>query len=353
MTSLLPRNLRQLAAGIGILFSTAGCERPSHPAAQVQGIVNPLAGVPIDLTHTFDADTIYWPTEKGFQFERGNNGPTAKGYYYAANRFTTAEHGGTHLDAPIHFAEGRQTSDIIRLDRLVGEAAVIDVTQACDRNTDYQVSVADLHAWEERHQRQLVDVILLLRTGWSSRWPDRGRYLGTTKLGPEAVVELRFPGLAPEAARWLTEHRGVKAVGIDTASIDYGRSTHFETHVQLCKHGMPVFENVADMSGAPGARGLGRRAADEDRRRQRRTATHRCFLAGSRRRSSLNRRLQTETEQMFASSHVDTARGDRRRADDRSADIVLAENVELRAVSENDDVAVLAGDVNLAVARNR
>lgn len=212
---------------------------------------NPLQGRIVDLTHSFGADTIYWPTEKGFQFDRGNNGITAKGYYYAANRFTTAEHGGTHLDAPIHFAADKPTAEEVPLDRLVGEAAVVDVTAACAQDPDFLVSVADLRAWEEQHQRQLVDVILLLRTGWSKRWPDRATYLGTKRAGPEAVAELRFPGLAPEAARWLVEQRAIKAVGIDTASIDYGRSTHFESHVALCGHSVPIFENVTQLEALP------------------------------------------------------------------------------------------------------
>jgi kynurenine formamidase len=139
----------------------------------------------------------------------------------------------------------------VPLNRLVGEAVVVDVAAACEQDPDYLVSVADLHAWEERHQRQLVDVILLLKTGWSKRWPDRAKYLGTTQTGPEAVAELRFPGLAPEAARWLVEQRAIKAIGIDTASIDYGRSTHFESHVALCGHSVPIFENVTALDALP------------------------------------------------------------------------------------------------------
>jgi kynurenine formamidase len=205
----------------------------------------------VDLTHAFDARTIYWPTEKGFQFEPGKNGPTPKGYYYAANRFATAEHGGTHLDAPRHFAEGRHTADEIEPERLVGEAAVIDVTAKCAANPVYEVTADDLVAWERKHGRQLVDVIVLVRTGWSGKWEDRAAYLGTAATGPEAVPLLRFPGLAPEAAKWLVEHRRVKAVGIDTASIDHGPSTLFGTHVALCGGDVPIFENLAALEGLP------------------------------------------------------------------------------------------------------
>ena len=102
----------------------------------------------IDLTHPFNADTIFWPTETGFQFDPGNNGPTPKGYYYAANRFTTAEHGGTHLDAPRHFSATGQTTDEIPVDRFVGDAVVVDVTAKCAANPVYEITPDDLVAWE-------------------------------------------------------------------------------------------------------------------------------------------------------------------------------------------------------------
>lgn len=242
-----------------------GCDSPSKPAPPTTehatapaapSATAPLAGKIIDLSHPFDKDTIYWPTEAGFRFEPGKNGLTAKGYYYAANRFTTAEHGGTHLDAPIHFAADQPTSDQIDLQRLLGEAAVINVTEACARDPDYLIGVADLRGWEEKHRRQLDDVIVLLRTGWSQHWPDRLKYLGTATLGPEAIPELHFPGLAPEAARWLVEQRRIKAIGIDTASIDYGQSSLFESHVILCGKNVPIFENVAHLDQLPSEKAL-------------------------------------------------------------------------------------------------
>ncbi|GIW94759.1 MAG: cyclase [Pirellulaceae bacterium] len=205
----------------------------------------------VDLAHPFDDQTIYWPTETGFQLLRGPAGRTEKGYFYSANRFAAPEHGGTHIDAPIHFFEGRQTVDQVPLGRLLGEAAVVDVTEKARRDRDYQISVADLRGWEERHGRSLDGRIVLLRTGWARFWPDRERYLGTAKRGAEALAELHFPGLAPAAARWLVENRAVKAVGIDTASIDFGPSDRFEAHVTLFEHNVPVFENVADMSELP------------------------------------------------------------------------------------------------------
>ena len=174
---------------------------------------------------------------------------TEGGWFYSSYAFATAEHGGTHLDAPIHFAEGRRTTDQLPLDGLVGPAAVVDVSDLA--HPDYLVSVADLQAHEDAHGLMPEGAILLLRTGWASRWGDRAAYLGTDAVGADAVPLLHFPGLDPEAAQWLVENRSIAAVGIDTPSIDYGQSSDFRAHVVLYSADIPGFENVGDLSRVP------------------------------------------------------------------------------------------------------
>lgn len=237
-----------LACAMACCFINARCvaDTPSEKTGDL------LAGGRIvDLTHAFDEKTIYWPTAEGFKLEKDFVGVTEKGYFYSAYRFSAAEHGGTHLDAPIHFYKDRDSNEQIPLERLMGAGVVIDVTKKCDADADYQIDVADLQDWEERHQRQLVDVIVLLRTGFSKHWPDRKKYLGTDERGAGAIAKLHFPGLHPDAAKWLTEHRAIKAIGIDTASIDFGQTTLFQSHVTLCQHNVPVIENVAALDKLP------------------------------------------------------------------------------------------------------
>ena len=226
-------------------------KRETTPAAPANSHLT--TGRIVDLTHAFDRGTIYWPTEAGFKLIEGPAGITEKGYYYAANRFVAAEHGGTHIDAPIHFFQNRKTVDQIPLQRLIGEAVVVDVAKSCAENRDYQVDVGDLRRWETNQGRQLVDVIVLLRTGFGRHWNNRKRYLGTDKTGPAAVADLHFPGLAPAAARWLVENRAIKSIGIDTPSIDYGQSRQFQSHVTLFEHNVPAMENVANLEQLPSA----------------------------------------------------------------------------------------------------
>jgi kynurenine formamidase len=205
----------------------------------------------VDLSHTYDSQTIYWPTAEGFQLRRDADGVTPAGYYYAANSFFTSEHGGTHIDAPVHFAEGHQTVDKIPLDRLMGPAVIVDVTQQSDGDPDYQVTVADFQRFEQEHGPIAKDAIVLLRTGFSARWPGAERYLGTTLRGEEGARSLHFPGLHPDAAKWIVANRPIRAIGIDTASIDYGRSTQFESHRALYADDIPAFENLTALERLP------------------------------------------------------------------------------------------------------
>jgi kynurenine formamidase len=205
----------------------------------------------VDLTHAFDSETIFWPTEEGFVLEKGNEGFVEQGYYYAAHRFRMAEHGGTHIDAPIHFHADRWTVDEIPLERLVGPAVLVDASDHCSKDPDHRVSVADFAAWEDRHGRIPTGSIVLIRTGFGRFWPDRRAYLGTDERGPSAVEKLHFPGLHPEAARWLVAERQIRAVGLDTASIDHGPSKRFEAHRTLFEANVPAFENLDRLDELP------------------------------------------------------------------------------------------------------
>jgi kynurenine formamidase len=205
----------------------------------------------VDLSHAYDADAIFWPTAEAFRLDTVADGMTPGGYYYAANNFFTSEHGGTHIDAPVHFAQGRQTVDEIPLERLVGPAIVVDVSPAATADADYQITVQDFERWEQQHGSIPADSLVLLRTGFARHWPDAARYLGTAERGEAAVAHLHFPGLHPDAARWLVANRAIGAIGIDTASIDYGQSTQYESHRVLYERNVPAFENLAALDRLP------------------------------------------------------------------------------------------------------
>lgn len=230
-----------LLVGLALTALVGGCTRSPQP----------LAGKIVDLTYAFDSTTVYWPTEKGFIFEKGPEGITPKGYFYTANRFWTPEHGGTHIDAPIHFYKDRARMDELSLAQLIGPGMVVDVSEKCAIDRDYQVQVADFDSWESRHGESVNGHIVLIRTGFGKYYPDRVKYMGTDDRGEAAVAKLHFPGLHPDAAKWLVKERKIKAIGLDTPSIDYGQSTMFESHVALYEQSVSAIENVANIDQLP------------------------------------------------------------------------------------------------------
>lgn len=233
------------------LFAACGETTPTQTPAQSQKQQTFPNGKIIDLTHSFDSTTNYWPTADTFKLEKDFEGMTDKGYFYAANKFSTAEHGGTHIDSPIHFAKDRRTVDQIPLEQLIGQAIIIDVTKKCESNSDYQITTEDFTNWEKANGEIPKDVIVLLRTGFGKFWSDRKKYMGTDERGADAVAKLHFPGLHPDAAKWLVANRQIKAIGLDTPSIDYGQSTLFESHRILFDKNIPAFENVANLDQLP------------------------------------------------------------------------------------------------------
>ncbi|MGV3585875.1 MAG: cyclase family protein [Adhaeribacter sp.] len=209
------------------------------------------AGQWLDLSYDLSAQTITWPTSEPFKLDTVAAGRTDKGYYYTAFDFCASEHGGTHIDAPIHFAENRKTVDQIPLTQLIGPAVKIDVSRQAATNRDYQITVEDFLAWETAHGQIPDSSVILLYTGFGKYWPDPAKYLGTATRGEAGVAALHFPGLAPAAATWLIKNRKVKAVGIDTASIDFGQSQTYGSHVALMEQNIPAFENVANINQVP------------------------------------------------------------------------------------------------------
>ena len=231
---------------LSILFIGAlVCSRPAR-AQQLDLSSSQL----IDLTHPFNARTIYWPTSPStFMLQSLSRGQTEGGWFYSANAFSTPEHGGTHLDAPIHFAERGQTTDQIPLASLIGPAVVIDISAQAANNSDYRLTRDDVLAFERRHGRIRPGTIVLLRTGWSARWPDRLRYLGDSTAGDAS--RLHFPSFGDDAARLLVDERRIKAMGADVASIDYGQSKDFMVHRIAAARNVPGLENLADLKALP------------------------------------------------------------------------------------------------------
>ena len=247
----LTTRLPILAAGVLV---AVGCARFSDPPPEIvpePGATFDLAAAEIvDLSHAYSEETLYWPTSPSrFELEELWLGMTDGGFFYSANSLSTPEHGGTHLDAPSHFAEGGWTAEQIPLERLIGPAVVIDVSEQAAADPDYRLDGEELFAWEVEHGLVPEGAIVLLRTGWSERWPDALAYLGDDTPGDAS--DLHFPAYGEEVTRTLVEQRRVAVLGIDTASIDHGPSTDFIVHQVANGANVAGLENLTNLARVP------------------------------------------------------------------------------------------------------
>jgi kynurenine formamidase len=217
--------------------------------AGAQGL-DPRAFRLVDLSYAYDDRTIYWPTSPTkFELQQLAYGPTPGGWFYAANAFCTPEHGGTHLDAPIHFAQGKRTADAIPLEQLIAQAVVIDVSAKAAADRVYRLTVSDVLEFEKRYGHIAAGAIVLLRTGWSRYWPDTKAYMGDDTPGDAS--RLRFPAYGADAARLLVEERNVAALGVDSASVDYGPSKDFAVHRIAAARNVIGLENLTNLDQLP------------------------------------------------------------------------------------------------------
>ena len=211
-----------------------------------------LEGKVIDMTYPFGDDSIYWPTGKSFKSTKVFWGINDQGWWYASNDYEANEHGGTHADAPIHFAQNGRTIDQVPLEEWIALVVKIDVFRQCAKNRDYLLKVEDIQAFEKDYGMIPPQAWVLMYTGIGTQYyPNRQKVLGTEMTGKEAVKYLSFPGFSAEAVTFLIKERDITGIGIDTPSIDYGKSTDFPVHRVLCGAGKLAVENIANLNRLP------------------------------------------------------------------------------------------------------
>src|SRR6266699_6409276 len=215
---------------------------PSTPTDRLEGIPSGKTRV-VDLSYAISDKLVAWPGDTKV-FEAKVNASVEKNGYFTRS-FWMLEHYGTHLDAPIHFQPGKTTVDEIPVKQLFGPAVVLDVRADGANDADYQLPGARVKEWEKRHGRIPEGAIVLLRTGWSARWPDAGKY-----RNQDAQGRMHFPGFSVDAAKLLIE-RKVSGLGSDSMSVDCGASADFAVHHLALGAGLYHLENLADLSALP------------------------------------------------------------------------------------------------------
>ena len=238
--------------GIRKVFLASVCAAAMVATMALSSYAAGSPGKILDMTYAYDENTIYWPNATPFKLTPEFHGLTDKGYWYAANFYAASEHGGTHADAPLHFAENGRTFDQIPLAEWIGPAVKIDARQPCARDRDYRLSVEDIKKWEKQHGRIPAGAWVIMYTGIGTQfYPDPTRVLGTARKGLSAIPELSFPAFSREAAEFLTKERNIRGIAIDTPSIDYGKSQDFRVHRVICGADKLALENIANLDKLP------------------------------------------------------------------------------------------------------
>jgi kynurenine formamidase len=228
--------------GVTFVFLSALLVPITHRDSMLEGVPSGKTRV-LDLSYAINDKLVAWPGDEKV-FEAKVNASVEKNGYFTRS-FWMLEHYGTHLDAPAHFPPGKATVDQIPVKQLFGPAVVIDVRAEGARDADYQLAAARLEDWEKRHGRIPEGAIVLLRTGWASRWPDVQKYRNQDGQG-----RMHFPGFSVEAVKLLTE-RKVSGLGCDTLSIDPGASTDYAVHHLALGASLYQLENLADLGELP------------------------------------------------------------------------------------------------------
>lgn len=214
------------------------------------GAVEALRGARVlDLTHRltpeFPLYPVYDPTQVADKFTCDRDG-------FFVRSWSFDEHCGTHVDAPAHFSSEAPTVDLIRPEDLVLPLALVDIRERVAGNHDAMVLPDDVRDWERRHGPLPERCALLALTGWGKRVADAAAYLNADSAGV-----MHAPGFSPETTDFLRAERpGVRAIGLDTASLDIGASTAFEAHVSWLPSGRYGIENLARLEEVPPAGAL-------------------------------------------------------------------------------------------------
>jgi kynurenine formamidase len=231
-----------LAACTLVMPATPQTVSPSSPSALFAPLPGGMTRV-VDLSYAINDKLVPWPGDERV-FEAKVNATMEKDGYFTRS-FWMLEHYGTHLDAPVHFAQGKSSVEQIAAEKLFGPAVVIDVRAESAKDADYRLTTKRIADWEKQHGKIPAHAMVLLRTGWAARWPDVAKY-----RNQDAQGKMHFPGYSVEAAKLLLE-RHVNGLGCDTLSIDYGASADFAVHRVVLGADLYQLENLANLSELP------------------------------------------------------------------------------------------------------
>ena len=197
----------------------------------------------VDLSHSIHPDMPRWPADPPVDFQAVAQ-ISSEGYFL--RRVSLGEHTGTHINAPISFHLGGQSIDALPVQSSVAPAVLFDVARESSDNPDFLLSLEDVAAWESHHGPVPTGSIVLLNTGWHSKWGTPEEFLNLDRAGVG-----HFPGFGVDAVRYLLEERGIGGIGIDTHGVDGGSDQTFAVNRLMLEQPRVVLENLANLDQLP------------------------------------------------------------------------------------------------------
>ncbi len=180
--------------------------------------------VPLEpATPTIQLPPIFAPSKPFSLEEISHYDERGPAWYW--NNIACGEHTGTHFDAPIHWVTGKDypnnATHNIPVQKFIGPACVIDVTERVRENVDFLVTVEVVQAWEQKHGEIPRGAWVLIRTDWSKR-TGAERFLNIREDGPHT------PGFHPQCVPFLAKERDILGVGVETVGTDAGQAATFD-----------------------------------------------------------------------------------------------------------------------------
>lgn len=197
----------------------------------------------VHLSHVIDPEIPLWPGDPPIKFERVAE---LKKDGYSLRRFSLGEHSATHINAPNSFYPEGMSIDQYPAESLIAKAVVIDIRKQVEANPNYVLALSDVLAWEQQYGQISPGSLVLLFTGWQSKWSDKAAF-----FNQDASGELHFPGFGSEATQFLLSQRQIAGVGIDTHGVDSGQDITFATNRLVLEQPRIVLENLTNLDQLP------------------------------------------------------------------------------------------------------
>lgn len=184
----------------------------------------------VECSHLLSKKTPLWPGD--VEFYRCPLASYEVSSYFK-EFFILPEGFGTHMDSPAHFFPGKRTTSEITPQELIVKCVLVDVSDRCSVNPDYELQIADIEAWEGSYGRIPTGALVCMRTGWGEKVHNKELYYNNDPSTAHPCYPggtMHFPGFSEAVAQFLVSHRSIVGIGIDTLSLDPGISTTFSVH---------------------------------------------------------------------------------------------------------------------------